>query len=70
MVVLFLGGTFGKECACKLGDLGSVNGLGRSPGKGNGTHSSILTWRIPLTEEPGCLHRVHGIAKSQTRLSI
>ena len=31
------------------------------------THSSILTWRIPWTEEPGRL-RVHGVAKSQTRL--
>ena len=39
--------------------------LGRSPGKGNGYHSSIRAWRIPWTEEPG----VHGVAKSQTRLS-
>ena len=31
------------------------------------THSSILAWRIPWTEEPGGL--VHGVAKSQTRLS-
>ena len=67
MVVLFLGGTFGKECACKLGDLGSVNGLGRSPGKGNGTHSSILTWRIPWTEEPGELQS-NGL-QSRTQLS-
>ena len=28
------------------------------------THSSILAWRIPWTEEP-----VHEVAKSQTRLS-
>ena len=26
------------------------------------THSSILAWQIPWTEEP----RVHGVAKSQT----
>ena len=32
------------------------------------THSSILAWRIPWTEEPGWA-TVHGIAKSQTRLS-
>ena len=25
------------------------------PGAGNGTHSSILDWRIPRTEEPGGL---------------
>ena len=33
-------------------DAGSIPGLGRSFGKGN-THSSILAWRIPWTEEPG-----------------
>ena len=32
------------------------------------THSSILTWRIPRTEEPGRA-TVHGAAKSQIRLS-
>ena len=32
------------------------------------THSSILAWRIPWTEEPGALHTVHGVGKSQTRL--
>ena len=31
------------------------------------THSSILAWRIPWTEEPGRL-KVHGISKSRTRL--
>ena len=34
--------------------------------KGMATHSSILVWRIPWTEEPGGLHTVHGIAQSQT----
>ena len=33
------------------------------------THSSILAWRIPWTEKPGRLHTVHGVTKSQTRLS-
>ena len=28
------------------------------------THSSIVAWRIPWTEEPGGLHTVHGVAKS------
>ena len=36
-----------------LGDSGSTPGSGRSPGEGNGNHSSILAWRIPQTEEPG-----------------
>ena len=26
----------GKESACNVGDLGSIPGLGRSPGKGHG----------------------------------
>ena len=33
------------------------------------THSSILAWRIPWTEESGGLHVVHGVTKSRTRLS-
>ena len=32
-------------------------------------HSSTPAWKIPWTEEPGRLHAVHGVAKSQTRLS-
>ena len=31
----FPGGSAGKESACSVGDLGSIPGLGRSPGKGN-----------------------------------
>ena len=27
------------------------------------THSGILDWKIPWTEEPGGLHIVHGVAK-------
>ena len=37
--------------------------------KGMATHSSILAWRIPRTEEPGGLHTVHRVTKSQTHLS-
>ena len=33
-------------------DMGSIPRWGRSPGEGNGTHFSILVWRIPRTEEP------------------
>ena len=38
-------------------DAGSIPGLGRSPGVGNG---SILAWKIPWTEEP----TVPGVIKS------
>ena len=34
-------------------DSGLIPGLGRSPGEGDGYHSSILAWQIPWTEEPG-----------------
>ena len=27
------------------------------------THSRILAWEIPWTEEPGGLHTVHGVTK-------
>ena len=46
----------GKEPACNVEDargIGSIPGLGRSPGEGHSNHSSILTRRIPWTEEPG-----------------
>ena len=36
----------GKESGCNTGDLGLIPGLGRSPGGGFATHSSILAWRI------------------------
>ena len=32
------------------------------------THSGVLAWRIPWTEEPGGLQSM-GVSKSQTRLS-
>ena len=50
-----------KESACQAGDSSSIPGSGRSPEEGNGnplqysTCSSILTWRIPWTEETGGL---------------
>ena len=44
-----------KEAACNAGDLGSIPGLGRSPGEGNGYPLQYSCWRIPWTEEPGRL---------------
>ena len=44
-----------KKSACNAGDLGSIPGLGRSLEQGMATHSSILSWRIPWTEEAGRL---------------
>ena len=31
--------------------------------EGVATHSRILAWEIPWTEEPGGLHTVHGVTK-------
>ena len=42
----------GKESDCNAGYMGSTPGSGRSPGKKKiTTHSSILAWRTPWTEE-------------------
>ena len=51
----FPGGLDSKESACSVGDLGSIPGLEDPLEKGMATHSSILAWRIPWTEEPGRL---------------
>ena len=66
----FPGGSEVKASAWNVGDPGSIPGSGRSSGEGNGTHSSILAWEIPWTEEPGGLPPgVHGVAESWTRPS-
>ena len=43
----FPGGSDGKNPPANAGDLGSIPGLGRSPGEEKATHSNILAWRIP-----------------------
>ena len=47
------GSSDSKESAFHIGDPGWIPEWGRFPGKGNHDDSSILTWRIPWTEEPG-----------------
>ena len=37
----------GKESACNAGDSGSIPGLGRFPGEGNGNSLHYFAWRIP-----------------------
>ena len=51
----FPGGSKVKASACNVGDLGLIPGSGRLLEKEMATHSSILAWRIPWTEEPGGL---------------
>ena len=50
-----------KESSCNAGDVGWEDPLE----KGMATHSSVLAWKIPWTEEPGGL-QVKGITQSQT----
>ena len=59
----FPGSSAGKESTCNTGDPGSIPGLERSPGEGNGNR---LQYSGP-ENSMDCI--VHGIAKSQTRLS-
>ena len=64
------GASAGKESACNAGALGSVPGLGRSPGGGNGNPRQYSCLENPM-------HRgawwaaviVHGVPKTQTRLA-
>ena len=44
-----------KESACILGDPGSSLGWEDPLAKGMATHSSVLAWRIPWTEQPSGL---------------
>ena len=48
----FPGGSVVKNPLASAGDVGDAE---RSPGGGDGNHSSILAWEIPWTEEPGGL---------------
>ena len=51
----FPGGSEVKASACNAGDPGSIPGREDPLEKEMVTHSSILAWRIPWTEEPGRL---------------
>ena len=51
-------------------DVGLLPGLGRSLEKGMETHSSILAWRVPWTEEPGRLQSMGSKRITLKRLSI
>ena len=62
---VFLGfpcGSPSKDSSCNVGDLGAIRGLGRSPGEGKGN----LLQYYGLENSMGS--RVHGVAKSRTRL--
>ena len=51
----FPGGSDCKESTCNAGDPGLIPGQKDPLEEEMATHSSILAWRIPWTEEPGGL---------------
>ena len=56
-------GSAGKESTCGGGDLGSIPGLGRSPGEGKGYPVQYSGLENSMDSV------VHGVANSPTRLS-
>ena len=62
------GGSDDKEPTCNVGDLDSTPGLGRSPGEGHGNPLQYSCLENPM-DRGAWQATVHGVAKSQTRLS-
>ena len=61
----FPGGSDSEESACNVGDLGSIPGLGGSPGRGHGNPLQYSCLEIPM-DRGAWQATVHGVAKSQT----
>ena len=64
----FSGGSDGKASAPSAGDLGSIPGSARSPGEGNGNPLQYYCLENPM-DRGAWWATVHGVTKSQTRLS-
>ena len=64
----FPGGSDSKESICNVGDLDLIPGWEDPLEEGMAIHSSILVWRIPV-DRGAWQATVHGVTKSQTRLS-
>ena len=61
----FPGSSGGKESTCNAGDLGSIPGLERSPGEGNG--NPLWYSCLENSMDRGAWQAmVHGVAKSRT----
>ena len=64
----FPGGSEVKASACNAGDLGSIPGLGRFPGEGNG--NPLLYSCLENSMDKGVWWAIaHGVTKCQTKLS-
>ena len=62
------GGSESKESACNAGDPGSISGMGRFAGEGNGKPLQYSCVENPMDREARQA-RVHGVKKSWTQLS-
>ena len=62
------GSSDSKETARNAGDLGLIPGLGRSPEQGNGNSLQYFCLENPM-DRGAWQSTVHGVTKSQTRLS-
>ena len=62
------GGSDSKASACNVGDLGSIPGLGRSPGEGNGNPLQYSCLENSM-DGGAWWATVHGVTKSGTQLS-
>ena len=63
-VAAILGGSDGKESSCSAGDLGSVPGLGKSPGEGNG-YPLQCSCLENSTDREAWQATVYGVAKTE-----
>ena len=63
----FPGGSEDKASVYNAGDQGSIPGLGRSPGEGNGNPLQYYCLENPM-DRGAWQATVHGVAKSLTRL--
>ena len=52
----------GKESACNMGDPGSIPGLGRSPGEGNGNPLQYSCLENPM-DRGSWQATVHGVSR-------
>ena len=64
----FPGGLGGKESTCNAGDPGSIPGLGRSPGEGNGNPTQYSYLENPM-DRGSWQAAAHGVTKSRRQLS-
>ena len=60
----FTGGSGSKESTCHMGDPGSIPGLGRSPGKGNGNPLQYSCLENSM-DRGAWQATVHGVARRQ-----